>query len=418
MMQVWVSPSQAIARIGSFQTVAMGAMCAEPPVLALELARQAPRLEGVALYISALGSPCPYAKPSFQGSFRIRPLISSLALKEASEAGMVEYLPVNFSEAPRLFEGLRPDIALIQATPPDDKGRFGLGLACDYTLALARSAKCVIAEVNPAMPRVFGEGVLDEEEISLLVEGGEPPYTLPKKPPSKEEDMIALHVAGLIPDGATIEIGVGSLAGAILKALEGKKDLSLHTGTFPEEAFLLIEKGVIQNTSKGRDLGRIVASNLAGTEALYAYAKENPLVELRPTDYTHHARTLSTIPKFFAINQAIEVDLAGQINAERLGGLPVGGVAGQADFMRGAVASYGGASIVALPSTAKGGSVSRIVPSLAHVTSAKSDVHAIVTEFGVARLFGQTLPKRAEALIGIAHPAFQKGLEEALKAPR
>ncbi len=413
-MPPWLTPKEAVLKIAPGERIGLGAMCAEPPILANELASQSDRLQGSRVYQAVLGSPCPYAG-SHEKGFKIGAFLFSSALKEAYAAKRVDYLPINFCELPRFFEDYRVDTALIQVAPPKD-GRVSLGIACDYTLSLALHARRVIAEVNPLMPEIPSEGLIELSRIDALVEGGLPPWTLTKSPPSDEELAIARHVASLIPDGATIEVGVGSLGGAVLEALSGKKDLGLHSGTFPKEAFDLLDNGTITNQKKPIDKGLMIASSLAGSALLYDRAKNEPTLRLMPSSYTHGAGTLSKIPNFFAINQAIEVDLAGQVNSEWAGGLPVGGVGGLMDFLRGAVASKGGASIIAMPSQARNGSVSRIVPKVERASATKSDVHFIVTEWGIASLFGKTLQERALALIAIAHPNFRPMLESALKA--
>lgn len=334
-----------------------------------------------------------------------------------ARAGLLDPLPAQYSRLPDLFEtGLLPaDVVLLQLAPGRDGAPFSLGLSNDHLPAAAKRARLVIAEVNERVPWTHGGELPAEIVPDLLVRSARPPVELPPSRIGPVEERIAALVAPLIPDGATIETGIGAIPDAILAALGQHRDLGVHSGMIGDRLVDLVEAGVVTNARKPLEPGVTVAGSLFGTARLFAFADRNPLLRLRPPAVTHNVAVLAGLPRFTAINSAIEVDLSGQVNGEVAGAAYVGAVGGQVDFVRGANAAPGGRSIIALPATAKGGRVSRIVASLEGrpVTSLRSDADLVVTEWGVAELRGQGLAERARRMIAIADPAFREALARA-----
>ena len=316
-------------------------------------------------------------------------------------------------------EGPRPvDVALIQVSPPDQQGRFSLGVSASHAYPLARQARTIVAEVNDRAPRTYGPCFFTAEEIDFLVECSVPLVPYPEIQFGETERRIAELVADLIPDGATIQIGIGNLPAAILKLLEGKKDLGFHSGMLSDSVVDLVEKGAVTNARKNVHPGKIVAGELIGTEKLFRFGHENPLLEMHGAGVSHNAELIGKIDNFVAINSALEIDLSGQINAESLNGVQISGVGGQFDFVEGAYFSRGGRSVTALISSASKGKVSRIVPTFSNqavVTIPRYLTDIVVTEYGAAHLRGKSIRQRAEALISIAHPSFRDGLWEAFR---
>ncbi|QQK80294.1 acetyl-CoA hydrolase/transferase family protein [Salicibibacter cibi] len=412
MIDKTIPASEAVQQVKSNDHLVLAGMCSEPPTLIRELIQQRQRLENVTIYNMPLGTPCEYANPEWDQHFKVNSFLLSGGLKDSYKSGMTDYFPMNLSDIPEYMEQLRPDVAFIQCTPPDNEGNVNLGLSADYTLSLIQHAQLVIAEISHQLPWVNGRGTISSTGIDVFVKGSLPPNELPSAIPGDTEHKIAHYVAELIPDRSTIQIGIGSLANSIIGALKNKSDLGVHTGTFPEALIDLYENGVVTNEHKEINQGKIVATCLAGTQQLYNYADCHSNIELHPSDYTHSTATISQLSNFHAINSAVQVDLTGQINAEKIKDFYIGGVGGQMDFMRGAMASKGGKSIIALPSTAAKGTKSRIVPTLTSATSTKSDVHYVVTEYGIASLYGKTLAERKKELINITHLDFRDELTE------
>ncbi len=410
----WMHAAEAISLIRSDQTVALGGMLSEPPTLVAELINQRERFHRLPLYVMPAGSPCEYGNPEWKSHFALKCFMMSFRLREAYRQGMADYIPFNLSDLPKVMDWLKPDVALIQTTPPDEQGQVNLGMAADYTLSLVRHAKLVIAEVNDQLPWVYGEGTIPASAIDIFVPSARPPYEVPAVQPSQTDVKVAQYVAELVPDQATIQVGIGSLGGSILHALKGKKGLGMHTGSISDEVIDLFESGALTGEYKELDRGKIVGCCLIGSSRLNQFAQKNEQLQLRPSDYTHHAGVLARFSRFCAINFALEIDLHGHINAETIGTQYVSGVGGQVDFMRGAMMAKEGISIIAMHATAKGGERSRIVPDVRTATSLKSDIHYVVTEYGIASLYGKSLRERAEALINVAHPDFRASLRKAL----
>jgi len=391
----------------------------QPQTLLRALAEDFEFYKNVEVISGYLVAEHPLARKGLESSFHCVSLQMSPPIREAWEEGRIDFLPVRRSDIPRIFspDGPAPiDVALIQVAPPGQAGRFSLGVSTSLAYPIALGAKKVVAEVNEQAPRTFGPCFLSSEQIDSLVECSEPLAPYPEIRIGETERRIGELVSELIPDGATIQIGIGNLPAAILQLLEGKKDLGIHSGTLADGVADLVEKGVINNRRKNLYPDKIIAGELIGTEKLFRFGHENPLLEMHSAEVSHNARLIGQIEDFVAINSAIEIDLTGQINAESLEGTQISGVGGQFDFVEGAYFSRRGKSITALPSSARKGKVSRIVSCLsagAVVTIPRYLADIVVTEYGVAQLRGKTLPQRAEALISIAHPNFRDGLWEA-----
>lgn len=386
--------------------------CAGVPLKLVEaLVGQAGRLEGVDIFHMVPLHACAYASAGYRGVFRHSTTFAGRPTERAVNDGLAEYVPCFFSELPKLFrEGYLPvDVAMISVSPPDDDGYLSFGVSVDYTLEAARRAKAVVAEVNARMPRTRGSRI-HISEIDALVETD---YPLPEVPPAEVsglEERIGEHIASLVPDGATLQLGIGAIPDAALRFLGGKKDIGIHTEMFSDGVLDLLDKGVVTNRRNLLNPGKMVATFLMGTERLYRFAHDNPAVLMMPVDYTNDPRVAGRLPGLVSINSAIEVDLYGQVCADMIGPRQYSGVGGQVDFIRASSLSPGGKSIIAFPSTGKGGTVSKIVAALrpgAAVTTSRYDVDIVVTEYGAAALKGRSVARRAEALIAIAHPDFR-----------
>lgn len=334
--------------------------------------------------------------------------------QQLARAGVLDIVPSHVSRLPQLLGSgaLRCDVVLIQLSPANERGEYSFGIAHDYLVDAMRQARIVIAEINDQMPWTFGSEVLRDLRIDYVVRTSRPLLELPPARCGDTERRIAANAAEFIEDGAVLQTGIGAIPDAILSALAARRDLGVHSGMIGDGIVDLIERGIINGARKNIDRGLAVAGVLFATARAYRFADRNPLLLLRPVEYTHNALVMAQLDKFVAINSAIEVDISGQVNAELAGGDYIGAVGGQLDFVRGALLSKGGRSIIALPATAKGGSVSRIVGNIASgiVTTPRSDADLIVTEYGAADLRGQTLAERARRLIAIAHPQFREQL--------
>jgi acyl-CoA hydrolase len=388
---------------------------ATPATLLEALVARADELTDVGIiHFHTLG-PGPHLAPEMAGHFRHRALFIGANARDAVNEGRADYVPVFLSDVPELFSsGVLPlDAALINVTPPDAHGFCSLGTSVDAALAAARSARTVIAQLNPAVPRTLGDSFLHVSAIDLAVEVDQPPYEHLEAPINDVERRIGEYVADLIPDGATIQMGIGSIPGAVGLALRGKRDLGAHTELFTDVVLDLVESGALTGAAKEINRGKIVTTFLMGSRRLYDFVHDNPMVEMRPVDYTNDTSVIRRFRRMVAINSAISVDLTGQVSADSIGTKFYSGVGGQMDFMRGAALAPEGRAIIALPSTAAGGTVSRIcgvLPEGAGVVTSRAHVRTVVTEYGIAELFGRSVRERAHALIGVAHPDFRDQL--------
>jgi acetyl-CoA hydrolase len=418
-----VSPAEAVACIASGQRVYVHPGCAMPEVLVEAMCRRYDELTDVeVIHLLTVGT-TGYSAPEMEGHFRHNALFIGKNVREAVNDGRADFTPVFLSEIPSLFyRGVLPiDVALIHVSPPDEHGFCSFGVGVECTKPATEVAKTIIAQVNPNMPRTLGDCFIHVDKIASFVEANVPLRELPQvdtdtSPQEREVyRQIGKNIASLIEDGSTLQLGIGAIPDAVLSFLHNKKNLGLHTEMFSDGVVRLVEEGIITNEKKTHHPGKIIVSFVLGTRVLFDFIDNNPVIEFHPSHYVNDPFIISRNDKMVAINSAIEVDLTGQVCADSIGERFYSGFGGQVDFIRGAGRSKGGKPIIALPSTAKKGTHSRIVTRLAEgsgVTTSRGDVHFVVTEYGVADLFGKTIRERARALIGIAHPAFREELEE------
>lgn len=387
----------------------------EPLGVVREMMRQASRLKGIQLVIVPLPgvNKVPFVAPEYTEHWQIYSFFGGPALSRAIAEKRVEYVPINLSEIPAALHGVwRPDVAVIQVSPPDSAGFCSLGITVDYNRAAVDAAALVIAQVNRNMPVTCGDAAVHLSEITCIWEEDTELIQVPPTEPGEVEKQIATHVASLVPDGSTIQIGIGSVPDAILTALMDKRDLGIHSGLFSDRMLDLVEAGVVTGKKKTINPRKVVTGLLLGTERLYRFCHRNPLVELYPTTYTHNRAIVSRLDNFISINSVVEIDLTGQVNSEVINGNQISGIGGQIDFARIARLSRGGKAIFAMPSVARG--KSKIVPRLSPdvpVSTARVEVDYVVTEFGIAELRHRSLRERAKALVQIAHPDFREELK-------
>lgn len=409
-----VSVKQALGHIKSGDRVVIGHACGEPTALVEALVDRASDLSNVEIvHMVAMGA-AKYAQPGMEKSFRHNALFVGGSTRKAVEEKRADFTPCFFSEIPRLFKNniMPVDVTLLQITPPDEQGFCSYGVSADYTQPAAECAKVVIAQINNNVPRTGGAKI-HLDAIHFIVEHDEPLIELTPPKIGEVEKAIGENVAGLIQDGATLQLGIGAIPDAVLLFLKDKKDLGIHSEMFSDGVVVLAEAGVINNRKKTVNPGKFMATFLMGTKKLYDFANNNPDVELQSVDYINDPYVVGQHENMISINSALQVDLMGQVNAEMIGSRQFSGVGGQVDFIRGASRSLNGKSIIALPSTASGGKISRITCELdrgAAVTTSRNDIHYVVTEYGVADLRGKSLRERAKALIAISHPDFRNKL--------
>jgi len=414
------SAAQAVARIKSGDRVYYGGNAAIPQTLVRALAERGPDLEDVQLNHVLLLGKDPLSTPEMAGHFRHNSLFVGPADREAVNDGRADYMPIFLHQIPRVFrEGIVPlDVAMVQVSPPDEHGFMSLGVETLASKAASQAAKLVIAQVNEKMPRMLGDCFLHVRNVDAVVEATEPLPTLVPKPANEIELAIGRNILGLIEPGSTIQMGIGGIPDAVYAAMEGQLDLGIHTEMISDGAMRAIERGVVTGSRKTLHPGKVVITFALGSEELYEYLDNNPLIEAHPVDHVNDPFIASQNDNLVAVNSAIEIDLTGQVCSDSIGSYIYSGFGGQVDFIRGAARSRGGKPIIAMSATAKGGSMSRIVPFLkqgAGVVTSRADVHYVVTEYGVAHLFGKNLRERTEALIGIAHPDFRGELEKAAR---
>lgn len=411
------TPETAAAKIQSGDGVYIHSNAAAPQTLIAAMTARAPQLRDVQIYQLITLGPAPYAEPEYEGSFYVHAMFVGPNVRQAVNEGRADYTPVFFSDMPALFSSglLKVDVCLFSCSPPDAEGFMSLGTSLDCSLAAKKHARLTLVEVNKRMPRTFGQNRLHVSEVDAIIETDLPLPLLHNEEPGEIEFKIGRNVASLVEDGATIQTGIGGIPNAVLQCLRGKRDLGVHTEMFSDGVVELVEAGVITNARKTVCPGKLAVSFSMGSEKLYSFLHENMMVEFFPTEWTNDPRIISENHKMTAINAALQIDLTGQVCADSLGTRIYSGCGGQVDFVRGASHSVGGKAIIALESTARGGTISRIVPTLtpgAGVVTSRADVHYVVTEHGIANLHGLNMKQRLASLVQIAHPDFRATLEK------
>ncbi|HUB77434.1 MAG TPA: acetyl-CoA hydrolase/transferase C-terminal domain-containing protein [Bryobacteraceae bacterium] len=411
-----VSADEAVKRVQSGHRVYIHNGCAEPTELVEALTRRGQQLEDVEMLQMATMGVADYSLPEYQRHFRPNALFIGANVRRAVQEGRGDYTPIFLSEIEGLFtSGALPvDVALLQCAPPDAHGFMSLGVAVDVSLTVAEHARCVLVEINDRMPRTMGDSFLHVSRVDAFVETSHPLAEYPQHEVTECHCAIARRIAGLIPDGATIQTGIGGIPEATLAQLKDHKDLGIHSEMVPDGAIDLITNGVVTGDRKTLHRGKVVSGFVLGSQRLFDFLDDNPIFEFHRTAYCNNPMVVAQNDRMVAINAAIEIDLTGQVCSDSMGRLPYSGIGGQIDFLRGAAMARDGVPIIALPSTARNGTVSRITTALqpgAGVVTSRGDVHYVVTEHGVAYLHGKTLCQRAEALIQIAHPKFRDELE-------
>jgi len=411
------TPEEALRCVQSGMRVYIQPGCAEPETLVEALIERAPFVRGVEIvHMMTMGS-APYVAPEMQGHFRHNAVFIGNNVREAVNEGRADYTPLYLSEIEELFEsGAMPlDVALIEVSPPDSHGFCSFGIGVDTTLTAARLARHVVAQVNDQMPRTYGDSFIHVNKIDVIVESSRPLCALKKHEVSDIQAAIAENVAELIEDGACLQTGIGGIPDAVLPLLMDRKDLGVHSELVSDGVIPLIEAGVLTGARKNYKPRKIILGFALGTKQLFDYVDNNPIFEFHPTAYTNDPALIARNDNMIAINSALQVDLTGQVCSDSIGTYFYSGIGGQVDFLRGASRSKGGKPIIALASTARRGTISRIVPMLtpgAGVVTSRGLIRYIVTEFGVAYLHGKSIRERAKALIEIAHPHFRDELYE------
>lgn len=414
-MAKFVSAEEAVGSIASGDRVFIHGVAAAPRVLIEAMVARSGELRDVELVHLHTEGRAPYSLPEHEGSFHVNAFFVGGNVREAVNEGRGDYIPVFLSEIPALFRRkvLPLDVALINVSPPDSHGFCSLGVSVDIARAAADTARIVIAQINPHVPRTIGDALVHINDIHFAVEVDEPLPEVPPPAPTPVDEAIGRSIAELIDDGATLQMGIGAIPNAVLASLTNHKDLGIHTEMFSDGLIDLVESGVVNGRKKAKHPGKIVSGFVMGTKRLYDFVDDNPQVLMLDIGYVNDTSVIRRNPKVTAINSAIEVDLTGQVCADSIGRRQYSGVGGQMDFIRGASLSEGGKPIIALPSSTSRGE-SKIVPFLkegAGVVTTRAHVHYIVTEYGVADLYGKNLRQRARELIRIAHPDHREELE-------
>ena len=408
------TPAQAVQQIKSGQRVVVAHACGEPSIILDALVANAAQYENVEIiHMVAMGKAA-YCQPQYDKNFHHNAFFLGGSTRAAAAEGRVDFTPVYFSEIPGLLrEDLRPNVTLLQCSPPDAHGYVSLGVSVDYTKPAAEASDLVIAQVNQNMPRTLGDSFLHVTQIGCLVEADTPVIELAPPKIGDVERAIGENVASLVRDGDTLQLGIGAIPDAVLLFLKEKNDLGIHTEMFSDGVVELVEAGVITNKAKTLHRGQSVATFLMGTRRLYDYVNNNPAVAMYPVDYVNDPYVIGQNDNLVSINSCVQVDIMGQVVSTSAGLRQISGVGGQVDFVRGANLSKGGRAIMAMPSTTGKGKISKIVPFLdqgSAVTTTRNEVNYVITEYGIAKLKGKSLRQRAEALIRIAHPDFQDEL--------
>lgn len=417
-----VGADEAVSIVRSGMRVFVHGAAATPTPLLDALVRRA-ALADVSLYHLHTSGPAPFVEPDQRERFRSVSLFAGAPVRAAIDRGDADFVPIFLSDIPALFLTRRVplDVALLQLSPPDKHGYCTLGTSCDAALAAAAAAPIIVAEINERMPRTHGNTLVRFDDIDTVIHTSRPLHVAAERPAGDVENAIGAHVAALVDDGATLQMGIGAIPDAALRRLGDKRDLGIHTEMFSDGVVELARTGAITNRLKQVHRGRIVTSFVYGSQQVYDFVDDNPFVEFHPCNRTNDTALIRANERVTAINSALEIDLSGQVVSDSIGFRIYSGIGGQMDFIRGAALSQGGKPIIALPSTAAGGSVSRVVPAIkpgAGVVTTRGHVHWVVTEYGAVNLFGRSLRERAEALISIAHPDTRGDLRRAFAETR
>jgi acetyl-CoA hydrolase len=419
--QKTVTADEAVKVIKSGDNVVVQPGCAVPLELVKAMVRRKDELQDVTIYHILIVGDLPYAEPGMEKHFKHKAFFIGANMRKAINEGRAEFIPIFLSEVPLMFKKgvINVDVCLLNVSPPDEHGFCSFGVDVGTIKAASDRAKIIIAQVNNEMPRALGDCFIHINKIHYIVEHDEAIKELPQVDPNTSKELIEIYdkigqqVASLIEDGSTLQMGIGAIPDSVLKYLKDRKDLGIHTEMFSDGIIELVENGVINGERKTLHPGKIIAGFVLGTKKAYDFIHNNPIIEFHPQDYVNDPFIIAKNYKMVAINSAIEIDLTGQVCSDSIGSKLYSGIGGQVDFIRGAARSEGGKPIIALPSATKGNEISRIVTMLkpgAGVVTSRGDVHYVVTEFGVAYLFGKTVQERTRALINIAHPVFRDEL--------
>lgn len=412
-----VSGEEAVKFVKSGDAIIPSHAAAEPKYLINELLKRKDELTDVEIWQGLNVGDAPYAKPEYEGHFKVVSFFLGANNRKSVQNGIGEFVPIHFYAQPRAIrEGrIRCDIAFVSCTPPDENGYVNMGLSCDQTRAVIDKSRVSIAQVNDQVPFICGDTMVHVSDIDYFVEHNESLYEIGLIESDPISEKIGYNIASLIQDGDTLQMGQGKIPNAILKFLSDKKDLGIHTEVFSDNLIPLVKSGVVNGSKKTINQGKIIATFIQGTKNVYDFVNNNNMICLKPVDYTNDVGVIAQNDNMVAINSAIEVDLMGQVVADSIGHKTFSGVGGQLDFLRGAEQSINGRPIIALSSTAKNGTISKIVATLkpgTPVTTTRQDVHYVITEHGIAYLYGKPIRERAKALISIAAPQFREQLEK------
>jgi acetyl-CoA hydrolase len=421
-----VSSDEAVKVIKSGDNLVIQPGCAVPMELVRAMVRRKDELQNINIYHILTVGPLPYIEPGMEKHFRHVAFFMGGNVRKAVNEGRADFVPIFLSEVPLLFKNgiIKSDIALINVSPPDEHGFCSYGVDVGTIKTPAEKSQIIIAQINKNMPRTLGDSFIHINKIKYIIEYDEPIQELPQVDPdmtpetSEIYNKIGSYIADLIEDGSTLQMGIGAIPDAVLTFLKNKKDLGIHTEMFSDGIIELIEEGIVNNEKKTLHPGKIIAGFILGTKKSYDFIDNNPIAEFHPQEYVNDPSIIAKNYKMVAINSAIEVDLTGQVCADSIGTKLYSGIGGQVDFIRGAARSEGGKPIIALPSTTKDFKISRIVTTLkpgAGVVTSRGDVHYVVTEYGMAHLYGKSIRERAKSLTDIAHPAFKEELTKFAK---
>ena len=420
---------EAVKKIKSGDNVVIQPGCAVPHELIRAMVRRKDELENVTIYHILIVGELPYVNPGMEKHFRHKAFFTGANVRKAVHEGRAEFIPIFLSEVPLLFKRniIGVDIALINVSPPDEHGFCSYGVDVGTIKTAADKAKIIIAQINSEMPRSLGDSFIHINKIHHLVEHAESIQELPQVDPNTSQEMLQIYdsigknAAELIEDGSTLQMGIGAIPDSVMKYLRDRRNLGVHTEMFSDGLISLVEEGIVNGEEKTIHPGKIIAGFVLGTKRLFKFIDNNPVIEFHPQEYVNDPFIIAQNKKMVALNSAIEIDITGQVCADSIGTRIFSGIGGQVDFIRGAAHSEGGKPIIALPSITKDGNVSRIVPILnpgAGVVTSRGDVHYVITEYGMAQLFGKSLKERAVELIKIAHPKFRDELSKYARETR